>query len=641
MKITSININGYGKFTNKTIKFTDGINVVYGNNEAGKSTTHTFIKSMLFGVKKKRGKSQTDVFSKYIPWDKNSKYEGTLCFNYRGKEYQIYRVFDEQNPVLEIKELGGSEKIINNPEMFLNKVLNNLSIDSFDNTISISQLKSAQDKTIVEELKRFIANLNTSGDMSINTLSAINFLKQKRDSLQLSLKSDASIIYNRQLGNIRNIEKELSNKNYENKLPELIKKKTDESKNIEQNNDEIENLKQSNVEKRIILENYGFTSKDDIETLSVQANKILFEYKPIMNNVKQLKQLMLNIVLIAVGILFIVFSFLFLVVTYPDVANILNVNDVKYSLSNVTQFIVNLPFHPIILIAILLCFGIIFIIGNVLFLFNNYQNLNKAKEIQSIISDIFNQHINDDEVSQENILLFKKHISSMKKLAKSIDDAEAKITLLTEENNVLLKNQTEYADTIKSQQRIQYDVEQKYNELYALKDENEKLKQEINYNEQIKKEIDSIDLAIETLTNLSDEIKVMFGTHLNKSVSHYIDILTNSKYKSLNVDDSLNVTINYEDKVIPLDKISTGTMDQVYLALRLAISDIVCTGRENLPLLFDDCFAMYDNDRLEAALKFLSTFNHSQIIIFTCHTRERSLLLFNRILFNSIDIEQK
>lgn len=641
MKITSININGYGKFTNKTIKFTDGINVVYGNNEAGKSTTHTFIKSMLFGVKKKRGKSQTDVFSKYIPWDKNSKYEGTLCFNYRGKEYQIYRVFDEQNPVLEVKELGGSEKIINNPEMFLNKVLNNLSIDSFDNTISISQLKSAQDKTIVEELKRFIANLNTSGDMSINTLSAINFLKQKRDSLQLSLKSDASIIYNRQLGNIRNIEKELSNKNYENKLPELIKKKTDESKKIEQNNDEIENLKQSNVEKRIILENYGFASKDDIETLSVQANKILFEYKPIMNNVKQLKQLMLNIVLIAVGILFIVLSFLFLVVTYPDVANILNVNDVKYSLSNVTQFIVNLPFHPIILIAILLCFGIIFIIGNVLFLFNNYQNLNKAKEIQSIISDIFNQHINDDEVSQENILLFKKHISSMKKLAKSIDDAEAKITLLTEENNVLLKNQTEYTDTIKSQQRIQYDVEQKYNELYALKDENEKLKQEINYNEQIKKEIDSIDLAIETLTNLSDEIKVMFGTHLNKSVSHYIDILTNSKYKSLNVDDSLNVTINYEDKVIPLDKISTGTMDQVYLALRLAISDIVCTGRENLPLLFDDCFAMYDNDRLEAALKFLSTFNHSQIIIFTCHTRERSLLLFNRILFNSIDIEQK
>ena len=58
MKITSININGYGKFANKTINFTDGVNVVYGNNEAGKSTTHTFIKSMLFGTKKKKIKKK-------------------------------------------------------------------------------------------------------------------------------------------------------------------------------------------------------------------------------------------------------------------------------------------------------------------------------------------------------------------------------------------------------------------------------------------------------------------------------------------------------------------------------------------------------------------------------------------------------
>lgn len=264
--------------------------------------------------------------------------------------------------------------------------------------------------------------------------------------------------------------------------------------------------------------------------------------------------------------------------------------------------------------------------------------MNKAKEIKSIIMDIFNQHINDDEVSEENMLLFKKHISSMKKLAKSIDDSEARITLLTEENNILLKNQAEYSDSIKSQQRIQYDVEQKYNELYTLKDENEKLKQELSNNDQIKKEIDSIDLAIETLTSLSNEIQVMFGTHLNKSVSNYIDALTNHKYNSLNVDNALNVTINYDGKVIDLDKISTGTMDQVYLALRLAISDIVCTGRERLPLLFDDCFAMYDNGRLEATLKYMSSNIDSQIIIFTCHTRERAFLSLNRIPFNAIDI---
>lgn len=639
MKITSININGYGKFANKIINFSDGLNVVYGNNEAGKSTTHTFIKSMLFGIRKKKSKVQVDTYSKYMPWDKGSKYEGTLCFKYKDKEYQIYRVFDSKNPVLEIREISGKGKIVNNPEVFLHRVLNNLSIDSFDNTISIGQLKSAQDKTMVDELKKFISNLNTSGNMSINTLSAINFLKQRKDSLSMNIKSDATMLYNKQLGNIRNIEKELSNKNYENKLPEILEKKSSESRKIEQNTEEIENLKQSIVEKRMILENYGFTSKDDIETLSIQANNIFFDYKPIMNNDKQIGKSIINFALIGLGVFLIVMSFLFLVVTYPDVATILNVDNVKYSLIGITRFIVNLPFHPIMLIALLLCLGIILIIGNILLLFSNYQNMNKAKEIKSIIMDIFNQHINDDEVSEENMLLFKKHISSMKRLAKSIDDAEARVTLLTEENNLLLKNQAEYSDSIKSQQRIQYDVEQKYNELYTLKDENEKLKQELSNNDQIKKEIDSIDLAIETLTSLSNEIQVMFGTHLNKSVSNYIDALTNHKYNSLNVDNALNVTINYDGKVIDLDKISTGTMDQVYLALRLAISDIVCSGRERLPLLFDDCFAMYDNGRLESTLKYMSANVNSQIIIFTCHTRERALLSHNRIPFNSIDIE--
>ena len=640
MKITSININGYGKFANKTISFTDGINVVYGNNEAGKSTTHTFIKSMLFGIKKKKSKAQIDTYTKYMPWDKNSKYEGTLCFNYKDKDYQIYRVFDEKNPVLEIREISNKGKVINNPELFLHRVLNNLSIDSFDNTISIGQLKSAQDKSIVDELKKFISNLNTSGDMSINTLSAISFLKQRKDALNVSLRSDATILYNKQLGNIRNIEKELSNKNYENKLPEILKKKASESRKLEQNNEEIENLKQSNIEKRIILENYGFTSKDDIESLAVQTNKIFFDYKPIMNNDKQIGKSIINIVFIAIGVLFIVFSFLFLVVTYPDVATILNVDNVKYSLIGLTRFIVNLPFHPIILISLFLCIGIILIIGNILLLFNNYQNISKSSEIKNIISDILNQHINDDEVTDENMLMFKKHISSMKKLAKSIEDADARIALLTEENNHLLKNQAEYSDTIKSQQRIQYDVEQKYNELYALKDESERLKQELYNNDQIKREIDSIDLAIETLTELSSEIKTMFGVHLNKSVSSYIDALTNHKYNSLNVDNSLNVTINYDNKVIGLDKISTGTIDQIYLALRLAISDIICTGKERLPLLFDDCFAMYDNDRLESTLKYLSSNVNSQVIIFTCHARERALLGHNKIGFNSIDIEK-
>ncbi len=638
MKIRSLNINGFGKFKDKSINLSSGLNVVYGNNEAGKSTTHTFIKSMLFGITKKKSKTKVDIYQKYKPWEENAKYEGTLDFTYNNKNYQIHRIFNQENPALEIVNLSDKNKLLANPELYLHRVLNNLSIDSFDNTISISQLKTTQDKTIIEELHRFIANLNTSGDMSINTLSAINFLNNKRDSISMNLNSDASRIYNRQLGNIKNIERELSNKNYENKLPELLQKKASESRKIDYNNTEIEELKQSIIEKKLMLENYGFTSKDDIDTLSKQTTKILFDYKPIMNKKSQIYSISLNILFIIIGVISIVFSFLFLVVTYPDIASILNVNNAKYSLSSITSFIVNLPFHPIILISILLCLGMILMIGNILLLFNNYQNIKKSSEIKNIIEDIFTQHINDDEINEDNIILFKKHISNMQKQSKSIEEAEARITLLTSENNELLKKQSEVDDSIKSQQRIQYDVEQKYNELYTLKNESEKIKQEINNNESINKEIESIDLAIETINSISNDIQVMFGTHLNKSTSNYLSSLTDNKYDSLNVDDSLNISLNYENQKIRLESLSTGTIDQVYLALRLAISDIICNNKEKLPLLFDDCFAMYDNDRLTSTLKFLHNNIDTQIIIFTCHTRERELLSRLGLNFNYIEI---
>lgn len=638
MKIRSLNINGFGKFKDKSINLSSGLNVVYGNNEAGKSTTHTFIKSMLFGITKKKSKAKVDIYQKYKPWEENAKYEGTLDFTFNNKNYQIHRIFNQENPALEIVNLSDKNKLLANPELYLHKVLNNLSIDSFDNTISISQLKTTQDKTIIEELHRFIANLNTSGDMSINTLSAINFLKNKRDSISMNLNSDASRIYNRQLGNIKNIERELSNKNYENKLPELLQKKASESRKIDYNNTEIEELKQSIIEKKLMLENYGFTSKDDIDTLSKQTTKILFDYKPIMNKKSQIYSISLNVLFIIIGVISIVFSFLFLVVTYPDIASILNVNNAKYSLSSITSFIVNLPFHPIILISILLCLGMILMIGNILLLFNNYQNIKKSSEIKNIIEDIFTQHINDDEINEDNIILFKKHISNMQKESKSIEEAEARITLLTSENNELLKKQSEVDDSIKSQQRIQYDVEQKYNELYTLKNESEKIKQEINNNESINKEIESIDLAIETINSISNDIQVMFGTHLNKSTSNYLSSLTDNKYDSLNVDDSLNISLNYENQKIRLESLSTGTIDQVYLALRLAISDIICNNKEKLPLLFDDCFAMYDNDRLTSTLKFLHNNIDTQIIIFTCHTRERELLSRLGLNFNYIEI---
>ena len=77
MRFLDLYIKGFGKFHDTFLSFEDGLNIVYGKNEAGKSTIHTFIRGMLFGIERQRGRAaKNDLYSKYEPWENSSTYEG-------------------------------------------------------------------------------------------------------------------------------------------------------------------------------------------------------------------------------------------------------------------------------------------------------------------------------------------------------------------------------------------------------------------------------------------------------------------------------------------------------------------------------------------------------------------------------------
>ena len=66
MRILDLHIDGFGKFHDLSVSFDKDLNVVYGKNEAGKSTLHTFIRCMLFGLERGRGRAaRGDLYSKY------------------------------------------------------------------------------------------------------------------------------------------------------------------------------------------------------------------------------------------------------------------------------------------------------------------------------------------------------------------------------------------------------------------------------------------------------------------------------------------------------------------------------------------------------------------------------------------------
>ena len=100
MKIKKIKINSYGKLKEKEINFKDGINLIYGQNEAGKSTIIKFITNSLYGISKnKKGKEVSD-FDKYKPWS-GEEFSGKLEYELDNKEkYEIYRDFSKKNPII-------------------------------------------------------------------------------------------------------------------------------------------------------------------------------------------------------------------------------------------------------------------------------------------------------------------------------------------------------------------------------------------------------------------------------------------------------------------------------------------------------------------------------------------------------------
>jgi len=98
MKIEKLEIRNFGKMQNRTLEFSDGIQLISGENESGKSTVHTFIRSMLFGMTRGRGRAaKNDVYSRYEPWENPAYYAGEMVLESGGKRFRLTRNFGRQN----------------------------------------------------------------------------------------------------------------------------------------------------------------------------------------------------------------------------------------------------------------------------------------------------------------------------------------------------------------------------------------------------------------------------------------------------------------------------------------------------------------------------------------------------------------
>lgn len=501
MIILEILLKNFGKFNQKKIEFQEGINLIYGENEAGKSTIHTFIKGMLFGIEKQRGRaSKNDVYSLYEPWENPVFFEGVLRFEEDGQVYKVQRKFHRLAKEFNIiNETIGKELT----EEDFEKLIPWLNETTYGNTISISQLKGATDGEIIGELNNYIANLNTTSNMELDIGKATRFLKKKKKGYEAKFNFRAEEAVARLEGELTLLEQEI----------------------------EGIGIKKEELEE----EDHAFLDHE----IEVE--------KPNENRKSYLSSIFGMVIFFVIGVGLYTFT-----------------RD-KYK-------------------VLLMLSGIMFFLSTGTFLWGLRQ--------------------------------FKNRIKSGKKEKDEI-----------EEKNKILKNQIH---------KLEWKMEQLQESVVRIQSSLAEYELIKNENKKISEEVEAIDLALATIQDISLNIKHGFGDMVNNQTSKLVEKFTNGKYKDLKVDENLGVKINHSEKLIPLEQVSKGTAEQIYLALRLAIADVLF-GNKAIPIILDDAFAMYDEKRLVNTLKQLEKMNR-QILIFTCHKREKRILESFKIPHNYIEL---
>ena len=203
---------------------------------------------------------------------------GALKFTEAGHVYRLERNFNK-NPLdlTIVDETEGRE--IQEPQVFLSKLLGNLSVTAFDNTVSIGQLKSSTDAGLVNELKNYIANMNTSGNMSLNITKACDYLKDQRRAFERQIVQDAAKNYAANMAEIRKIEEVLSSPDYVNRIPELTESKEAAAAALETLQKEKEKLLQKAAADQQTLRGKRFEGREDITAFRSSCSTGLKEYE--------------------------------------------------------------------------------------------------------------------------------------------------------------------------------------------------------------------------------------------------------------------------------------------------------------------------------------------------------------------------
>jgi len=672
MYIEKLEIKGFGKIKNLTLELTKGMNIIYGGNESGKSTLQWFLKGMLYGLR--GGRPHRDEIlpplKRFKPW-KHSDYGGVLEYRLdNGSRYRVERNFESNSARIYdgfYNEITGSfetgrQKTVQFAEKHMG--LNEL---CFDKTVFIGQMESRIDEDAGKELVGRLVNVSQTGFEDVSFRNAQKALKEalksnvgtgrtstrpldkvaerleELESLKKGLikKREDLLYYDSSLNQASTERKALEEqKQVLLKIKELldIRRKTIKIRKEEAAVKEIINCIYVDERK---LENasgeFRETGRRKAELLNALEQERMGqgEKRRRLTDIGALFFIALAALFTVLGFVYNALSFIgvFISIVLAAAAAAKNRNPARRS-ENPQMVdahrelqVLNEAYERKMLEIMKLKDTIKDRYGQASLLFGRqFENsgeiinaLNKNLQDAGTVERSYKDALDRLIIENMDSSLFKKYgldqEPSGSDLQKLENLLESDIDKTDEELKELLLKVREYETLIKSMTNDSEDLQ-------GVDEEIDKLKLKKS---QLEDMDTSLKTALEVLTEASTELQRDYAPALNNRMSEIIKSITSGKYLDLKADDSLLLkTVEPETgEIVNSMLLSGGTVDQIYLALRLAMAGLINESQEKLPLIMDEVFSQYDDKRTEETFRFLmNSYPDRQIVLFTCKSRE-------------------
>ena len=582
MKINKIQVNGFGNIVGKNFDFSDGINLIRGNNENGKSTLVYFIKSMLYGINRNKAGENFSESERFNPWQ-STDFSGKMEYTIKDKKYSTFRDFNRNNSKVfdeSGNDITGEYNKDKSRGVELGFAHFGIDEETFFNSAFVSQGDVTVDSNEQKDIIQKLTNVIQSGDEAVSYDKA-----QERLRKILLDEVGTERTRNKPINVVtRGIEA------YEKTKDELII-------NREKNEDVSERKK---IIERKLLEidkdyedvSRVFEVKDRYERLRQEREKeyeisVKILEKERDEKVRKRNQMKDNLISISVTSLIVVMVLL-----------------ICYKLYVWTLI-------PIILI-----------LSSVIGISKSFSKKIEIEMPQDL--DVIKANLQRKEDKELEVLVKSGIKANL--IKRKLPDI--KILLSGMEKN---KN-----DLILEQHKLNIESDSLNEHLAKLSDVEEQLCDLYEKEEEIRKLEYSITLATDVLEEAYEELKADIVPDIENSIKKNIAITTNGRYIDTIYNDNQGLLVeNNVGEIIPIEKLSMGTIEQMYLGFRFAMLEKM----GNIPMFLDEAFVYYDNDRLENILKTIaSKSTTSQIFIMTCSDREERALNKLNIAYNKIEL---